>query len=69
MEKQDALPSESKPLARCTECDSEVTHYNTFLTPADEERVVCWQCLARAEKGFNARPDFKRDSRRGVIPR
>jgi hypothetical protein len=58
-----------KPLARCTECDREVDHYNTFLSPSDELRVVCWECLARQEKGFNAKRDFRRDSRTGVIPR
>lgn len=63
------LPAEPKPLARCVECDSEVTHYNIFVTPMDEERVVCWECLARTEKGFNARRDFHRTSRQGVIPR
>ena len=58
-----------KPLARCTECDREVEHYNTFVMPTNETRVVCWECLARQEKGFNAKRDFRRDSRRGVIPR
>ena len=58
-----------KPLARCTECDRETEHYNTFVSPANDERVVCWQCLSRDEKGFNAKRDFSRTSRRGVIPR
>jgi hypothetical protein len=58
-----------KPVARCTECDREVEHYNTFVMPTNETRVVCWECLQRQEKGFNAKRDFRRDSRRGVIPR
>ncbi len=58
-----------KPSARCSECDREVEHYNTFLSPVNEERVVCWQCTGRDERGFNAKPDFRRDSRSGVIPR
>ena len=57
------------PTMRCTECDREVEHYNTFLQPAGGRRVVCWQCTQRQEKGFNAKRDFSRDSRRGVIPR
>jgi hypothetical protein len=57
------------PLVRCSECDREVDHYNTFLLPTGEHRVVCWECLAREEKGFFAKRDFRRDSRRGVIPR
>jgi hypothetical protein len=61
--------STEKPLARCAECDREVEHYNTFLASTNEEKVVCWQCLARHEKGFNAKRDFRRDSRSGVIPR
>ena len=61
--------STEKPLARCGECDEEVENYNVFLTPTDEERIVCWQCLAREEKGFNATPGFQRLGRRGVIPR
>ncbi|MBP9665563.1 MAG: hypothetical protein KBD94_13175 [Pyrinomonadaceae bacterium] len=58
-----------KPLARCSECDREVEHYNTFLSASNRRRVVCWRCLAREEKGFFAKPDFHRDSRWGVIPR
>lgn len=58
-----------KPLARCTECDEEVENYNVFLSPSGEESVVCWRCLAREEKGFNAMPGFQRLGRRGVIPR
>ena len=54
-----------KPLARCTECDREVEHYNTFVMPTNETRVVCWECLQRQEKGFNAKRDFRRDSRAG----
>jgi predicted Fe-S protein YdhL (DUF1289 family) len=57
------------PAVRCTECDREMEHYNTFVMPDNEKRVVCWQCLQRQEKGFNAKRDFSRDSRRGVIPR
>lgn len=58
-----------KPVVRCSECDREVDHYNTFLSPTNEQRVVCWECLAREEKGFNASRGFSRSSRSGVIPR
>lgn len=58
-----------KPIARCAECDRETDHYNTFLSPTNGEKVVCWQCLAREEKGFNAKRDFRREARSGVIPR
>jgi len=58
-----------KPLARCADCDHEVEHYNTFLSSTNDPRIVCWECLAREEKGFNASPGFFRRSRRGVIPR
>lgn len=58
-----------KPIARCSECDRETDHYNTFVSPDNAENVICWRCLAREEKGFNAKPDFRRDSRSGVIPR
>jgi len=54
---------------RCSECDREMTHYNNFLSPTNEVRNICWQCLQREEKGFNAKRDFHRSSRRGVIPR
>lgn len=63
------METKEKPIARCSECDRETDHYNTFVSPTNSETVVCWQCLARDEKGFNAKPDFRRDSRRGVIPR
>ena len=58
-----------KPTVRCSECDRETQHYNTFVSPTNEVRVVCWECTGRAEKGFNAKRTFGRDSRRGVIPR
>ena len=58
-----------KPTVRCSECDREVDHYNTFLSPTNDERIVCWECLARDEKGFNATRGYSRSSRSGVIPR
>lgn len=58
-----------KPRVRCSECDSETEHYNTFLSPTNEERIVCWECLGREERGFNAKRDFRRTARSGVIPR
>jgi hypothetical protein len=58
-----------KTVARCTDCDREVDHYNTFVSPTDEKSVVCWECLSRDEKGFNATRGYHRSSRRGVIPR
>lgn len=61
--------STDKPVERCAECDREVEHYNTFLSPTNERRIVCWECLERQEKGFNAKRDFRRSSRFGVIPR
>ena len=57
------------PVVRCTECDREVDHYNTFVAPDNQQKVVCWECLERFEKGFNAHRDFSRMSRRGTIPR
>jgi hypothetical protein len=59
----------NKPVVRCAECDREVRHYNTFIQPDNEVRNVCWECLARAERGFNARRGFHRQSRLGLIPR
>jgi hypothetical protein len=58
-----------KIAVRCSECDREMTHYNNFLSPSGEVKNVCWECLQREEKGFNAKRDFHRSSRRGVIPR
>ncbi len=58
-----------KTAVRCSECDREMTHYNNFLSPSNEMRNVCWECLQREEKGFFAKRDFHRSSRRGVIPR
>lgn len=58
-----------RPATRCAECDREASHYNTFLTPTNEERTVCWECTSREEKGFNARRDFHREARGGMIPR
>ena len=58
-----------KPLARCTECDREKAHYNVFLGPNGQTRVVCWECTQRAEKGFFAKRGFRREARHGDIPR
>lgn len=58
-----------KPRVRCSECDREVAHYNTFVSPTNEPTHICWVCLNRGEKGFNAKRTFSRDSRSGVIPR
>jgi len=58
-----------KPPERCTECDREMEHYNTFLSPANKMSIVCWECTARQEKGFNAKRDFHRGARYGDIPR
>lgn len=64
-----SMESTAKPIARCTKCDREMDHYNTFVSSTHAETVVCWECLAREEKGFNAKRNFRRDSRTGVIPR
>ena len=58
-----------KPVVRCDECDREVDHYNTHLLPTNETRNVCWECTARMEKGFFAKRDFHRSTRRGIVPR
>lgn len=58
-----------KPAVRCSECDREMEHYNSFLSPSNEPRIVCWECLSRHEKGFNAKRDFRRGARTGYIPR
>jgi DNA-directed RNA polymerase subunit RPC12/RpoP len=58
-----------RPLERCTECDREVEHYNTFLSPTNERRVVCWECRERADKRLNSKRTFYRSSRQGLIPR
>ena len=63
------MESIEKQPARCTQCDREMEHYNTFVSPTNVETVICWQCLSRQEKGFNAKRDFRRDSRSGVIVR
>lgn len=63
------METSEKPAVRCSKCDREMDHYNTFLSPTNEEIVVCWQCLAREEKGFNAKRDFRRTARSGVIVR
>ena len=58
-----------KPLVRCSKCDREVDHYNSFLDAGNRFVNVCWECLQREEKGFFAKRDFRRHSRSGVIPR
>jgi hypothetical protein len=61
--------STNKPPVRCSECDREMEHYNVFLAPTNEEKIVCWECLGREEKGFFAKRGFRRGARDGFIPR
>ena len=63
------MEATKKAPARCVECDREVDHYNTFVSPTNEVKNVCWECLQREEKGFFAKRDFRRSARSGVIPR
>lgn len=58
-----------KPAARCNSCDREMTYFNVFVSPGNERRNICWECLSREEKGFNAHRGFKRGARTGMIPR
>lgn len=58
-----------KTPVRCSECDREMAHYNVFISPTNEEKVICWECLEREEKGFNAKRGFHRGARYGNIPR
>ena len=68
IESVDPKVTEKEP-ARCSECDRVMEHYNTFISPINEEVVVCWECMQRDERGFFAKRDFYRRARRGVIPR
>lgn len=54
---------------RCAECDREMEHTITFTSPTNDTRTVCWQCLQREEKGFNAKRNWGRTTRTGHIPR
>ena len=58
-----------KPLARCAECDREREHYNILLSPSNEQKVVCWECMEREQKGLFAKRTFRRGARNGFIPR
>ena len=58
-----------KAAVRCERCDRMMEHYNTFISPTNDRSNICWQCLAREEKGFFAHRDFRRGARSGYIPR
>lgn len=61
--------STEKPPVRCAECDRETEHYNVFLAPTNEEKVICWECMQRGDKGFFTKRGFRRGARGGFIPR
>ena len=61
--------SEEKVPTRCWKCDRVMEHYNTYLSANNETQNICAECIQREEKGFNTKRDWKRASRRGVIPR
>ncbi len=56
-----------KPVTRCAECDREVDHYVTFVSPTNETQSVCWDCQQRADKGFNTKRDWRRSPRQKDI--
>ncbi len=58
-----------KPVRRCENCDRETDKYIVNLSPDNEERVLCWICKERGEKGFNTKRGFRRGTRDGFIPR
>lgn len=58
-----------RPVAKCSVCDRETTHYNEIVSPTNAASIICWNCQMREEKGFNAKSGFRRMARRGVIPR
>ena len=58
-----------RPAVRCSMCDREMEHYNTFVSPTNERETICWQCMTRQEKGFFAHRGFRRGARHGYIPR
>lgn len=58
-----------KPETRCSECDRLTEYYITFITPENRRQNICWECVQREEKGFNARRGFYREARQGDIPR
>lgn len=58
-----------KTPTRCDECDRVMEHYNVWVGPANEKKVICWECTARGEKGFFTHRGFRRGARMGYIPR
>jgi len=50
-------------------CERRTSIFTKGAVNTGETRVICWQCLARAEKGFNAKRNFRREARSGYIPR
>lgn len=68
LETIDPKITERQP-TRCSQCDRVMEHYNVWFSPTNDQRVICWQCLAREEKGFNAKRGFRRGARSGYIPR
>lgn len=64
-----ANDADDKSPVRCAECDREMDHYVTFMSSINVDRHICWECLGREEKGFNAKRGFHREARNGNIPR
>ena len=64
----DPKVTEREP-ARCSMCDRVMEHYNVWISPRNQQSIVCWECLEREEKGFNAKRGFRRGARTGYIPR
>jgi len=59
----------TRPVIRCSECDNEVEHYNTFISPTNEPWNVCWECMQRQEKGLIGNRPYYRQARSHTIPR
>lgn len=53
----------NRPIERCFECDEESRYYNVFISPTNERKIVCWECLSNVEKGFTARYGYSRGAK------
>ena len=54
---------ENKTVVRCERCDTETTHFISWVDPENVTHYVCWRCREREEKHINIKPTFRRDRR------
>ena len=57
---EDNVSTADKPVRRCEHCDRETKDYVVFISPDNQEHIICWTCQERDDKNFFQKPTYHR---------